>query len=230
MKRRIYKYLFYITIIFIFYLFFTLYIGSRYLKRLNKFISENNNIIIKNELSNYISENKFPNINNLYNFTYNNDKEIVGANINTNYVNSYMMDYLNNFKYLNDGKITYEKYLKSYYKYIKTKNNTYLFVPIGIIYENPFIFNLGPNVILSYSYINNLLFNIDIDISDYGLNNVLVNIYLDITFEQSVLKPILSKVSNEKYRFLLSSQLVYGRVSSIISDGYSVKSTPTKIK
>ena len=115
-------------------------------------------------------------------------------------------------------------HLKEYFKVLKTKQNYYLIIPLGIISDNPFLFNLGPNIFLSYDLINSPSLTIDLDVKNYGLNNVLVNIYLNINIDQKVLKPVLNKTNTHNYRFLISSKIVYGRVSPFIGGNITTSS------
>ena len=75
-----------------------------------------------------------------------------------------------------------------------------------------------------YDFINSITFKVDLVVDNYGLNNVLVNVYLELDVEQSVLKPILDNVSKYNYRFLISSNIVYGKVSDYIGTSLTSKS------
>lgn len=200
--------------------FFILYYGKKYLVRLNTFISENNSLYIKKEINNIIRTNSFFTNDNIYTFVYNNEKEIINLNIDSNKVNNLLKDYS---IFISDklSKKMYLNYLGKYFKTLKTRDNYYLIVPLGIIYDNPFIFNMGPNILLSYDIINVALITIDIDVKNYGLNNVLVNLYLNVDIDQNILKPVLKKTATFKYRFLVSSSIIYGRVSPLIGGSFT---------
>lgn len=212
-----------IILIIIFLIIFIIYFGNKYIKKLNTFIIENNSIIIKNDLNDFINSLTNIDFNNLYIFQYNEKKEVVGAEYNSSYINKYLISYTKHFKeYIN--KDLYNKHLSKFYKKIKLKNKVYLLVPMGIISDNPFIYNFGPNIFLSYDYLTTYNFNLEFDAKNYGLNNILVNIYLVVNVDQSIFKPVLKSVNNTKYKFLLSSSLVYGRVSNFLTNGINMQS------
>lgn len=218
-----------ILTVLIFMLILINYYGKRYLNRLNKFITENNRLIVKKEINNFIISNKIDDSKKLYKLIYDDNKNVTSAELNINYINYYLSDYIKSFNdHLKNS--LYNELTKDYFKSIKTKNNTYLLVPIGIIYDNPFLFNVGPNIILHYDYISSITFNVELDISDYGLNNILVNIYLNLDVEQSALKPILDTTNKYNYRFLISSNIVYGKVSDYVGTNITSKSSPVTIK
>ena len=224
MLRRKYIILINFIIIFILFLFYILYFGSKYIKRLDAFIYENNKIIIKNELNTFINSISNLDYNKVYNFQYNDKKEIIGANYNINYINKYIVKYTSEFKN-NIKHILYSKYVSNYFKKLNINNNTYLVVPIGIVSNNPFLYNFGPNIFLSYDFLTTYNFYLDFDAKNYGLNNTLVNLYLTVEVEQSIFKPTLETKNKTKYRFLISSQIVYGRFADFLSAGINMKSS-----
>lgn len=223
MLKKKYIILINIIIVLIFFLIFILHFGRKYIYRLNTFIYENNNIIIKNEINDFITHINTLDYKNIYDFKYNDKEEVVGATYNVNFINDYLKSYIDDFK-KNINNDLYSKYLSKYFKKLKINNRTYLRVPLGIIYENPFIYNFGPDLFLSYDYITSYNFKIDFDAKNYGLNNILVNIYLVVKIDQSIFKPVLKTVNSNEYRFLLSSQLVYGRVSNFLTSGINMQS------
>lgn len=210
-------------IVALFFILYIFYFGKKYVNKLNKFIYENNNIIIKNELNEFINTIDYVNYNNIYTFHYNNNDEIIGADYNTNYINKYLVKYTNKFK-KNTQHNLYNKYLNKYFKKINLKNNIYLMVPMGILSDNPFIYNFGPNLFLGYDYLCTYNFYLDFDAKNYGLNNILVNLYLVVDVDQSIFKPVLTTTNKNTYRFLLSSQIVYGRVADFLNSGINIKS------
>ena len=73
---------------------------------------------------------------------------------------------------------------------------------------------------MSYDLITSLLFNVEVSIKNYGLNNVIVETYLTIKIEQTILKPVVNKVTTYNNKFLLSTDIVYGKVSDYSGYNY----------
>ena len=215
-KKRIYIILVKIFIILLIFLFFIIVIGRKYLKRLDKFIIENNSLLMKNELNKFIININMDGEEKIYNLVYSESGEIVSASLNTSIINKIMGRFTKRFQE-NIESIKFSKYIKEYFNMVRTRKDIYFLVPLGIISDNPFIFNLGPNIFFYYDVINITNFNVRMDIKNYGLNNVIINIYLDVTIDQSILKPILSQNNTFKYSILLSSDIVYGKVSDFLS-------------
>lgn len=214
-KKKTYDIFFKILFILILYIIFIIVIGKRYLSRLEKFIFENNELLMKNELNNFIIKfDKFD--NNIYSLKYNKDGEITSANLDAQNVNNLMADFTNNFQ--NQlYNLKFSKYLDNYFRSYNTSSEKYFLVPLGIISDNPFIFNTGPLLYFYYDVINVPNFKVVMDIKNYGLNNVIINIYLKVNITQNITKPILTKNNDFNYKFLIMSQVVYGRVSNFLS-------------
>ena len=73
---------------------------------------------------------------------------------------------------------------------------------------------------MSYDLITSLLFNVEVNIKNYGLNNVIVETYLTVKIEQTILKPVVNKVTTYNNKFLLSTDIVYGKVSDYSGYNY----------
>lgn len=211
-----------IIIIIIINIFLCNIIGKLYLKKFNKFIEENNQILIKKEINNIVRSNYVNISSDLYNIIYNDKNEIVNIDLNANDINKYLSSYLS---IINDKlNNTNYKYLNKYYNLLKTNNKTYFLLPIGIISDNPLFFNTGPKIILYYDLLNIPTIKVVVKLKNYGLNNALIETYLLIHVDQSVLKPILTTVSTYEYSFLVSSKMINGRVSSFLGTNLSFES------
>ncbi|MBR5662893.1 MAG: hypothetical protein IKX00_04550 [Bacilli bacterium] len=214
--------IFNLSIVFLINIILRNYIGKLYLNKFNIFIKENNSIFLKKEINN-IFKNSFINIpNDLYNVVYNDQKEIIDVTLDINKTNGYLSRYLKEINNKID-EINYS-YLSSYYNTLKTNNNLYFLLPLGMISNNPFIYNLGPKVILYYDLLSIPVVKIDVKVRNYGLNNAIVDVYLLVHIDQSLVKPVLSRISSYDYGFLISSKIINGRVSTYLGTSLNVES------
>ncbi len=214
-----YKKILYVILIIIVFLYYLLFLGKLYLKRLDNFISHNNNLIINKEVANYIKDNNLGDIPSLYVIKYNEKGEIVSSSIDSRKINEYIGKSIKKLSSSIDNKI-YISYIEKYFKTLKINNRKYILVPFGIVTNNPFLYNFGPKIALSYDLITSLLFNVEVSIKNYGLNNVIVETYLTIKIEQTILKPVVNKVTTYNNKFLLSTDIVYGKVSDYSGYNY----------
>ena len=96
---------------------------------------------------------------------------------------------------IDDGKIDDifipERIKKSKFK--KVKNGILCDVSIGSIRNSTLFANVGPVIPIKLTFTSQLNSNIDIDIKEYGINNVIVEVYYVGEFYEQITMPMTSK-------------------------------------
>lgn len=222
-KRKI-NYVFLILLLII--IFDYIFLGY-YTKNLSKNVV--NIVKIKlEELNRYYLNNtikKFLNINtNDYiklNFVNNN---IVNVDIDQENSNKLLKliieDLTNNIKNITKGDIN------DYFnlELLKGNNGVVLYVPTGVIFNNAILANLGPKIPIKSSFLNNLEANVDVEVSNYGINNSLIKLYININIKEIIEMPTESDTSTISYKYLLASKLVNGQVPNFIGTNFDKSS------
>ena len=90
-----------------------------------------------------------------------------------------------------------------------------LTLPFNVSSDNIFINNLGPKITIKINYINSILTNIYTKITNYGLNNALVESYIKISIDGQIITPITDKKVNTTYDLLIAAKIINGRVPNI---------------
>ena len=121
------------------------------------------------------------------------------------------VDYNLNGTYNLLGKITSNIKHKLNENYNLEKGITYE-VPFLIGSDNVFLSNIGPKITIKVNYINSILTNVYTKISNYGMNNALVEAYVQITIEGRIVTPISSNQKKVSYDVLISSKIINGRI------------------
>lgn len=115
-------------------------------------------------------------------------------------------------------------------KYFNKDNSLILKFPFMVGSSNILFNNFGPKITVKISYINAILTNIKTKITNYGLNNALVEAYVKITIEGLIITPVTENKQTVSYDLLISSKVINGRVPSIYGDGImsnsSIKDIP----
>ena len=144
----------------------------------------------------------------------NSKEEIININIDT----------AKSYKILN--KISNSlKDNKSSYKDIYSKNkkdNIVLRYPIGLASNNILINNLGYRIPLKLELNSNVLTGIKTKVTNYGLNNALIEVYLKVSFTSNVVYFSLDDAIKSEYEVLLASKMIMGRVPEMFN-GYLEK-------
>ena len=103
-------------------------------------------------------------------------------------------------------------------------NGFILSMPIGVASNNIYITNLGPKIPVKIKFIGTLLTNLKTRVQNYGINNALIEIYMDISLQHEIITPVTFQTKDLKYEILLSAQIINGTVPSLYGGVYETKS------
>jgi len=95
-------------------------------------------------------------------------------------------------------------------------------IPLGFITNSPLTINLGPKIPLKINVANAALGNIRTEVKSFGINNALVEVYLDLIFKVETSSPLTSVFQNVTYETLIASKIITGAIPSFY--GGSIKS------
>ena len=90
-------------------------------------------------------------------------------------------------------------------------NNVY-YIPMGLIYNNVLLDNLGFRIPCKINFISDIDMGFMTKVKDYGVNNLLIEIYLVIDVKSYIMSPSTYKEFGEKYEILVASKIVLGRI------------------
>lgn len=100
----------------------------------------------------------------------------------------------------------------------------YMEIPIGHYFDSSFFSNFGPRIPVKINFTGTVLTNLKTKITDYGLNNALVELYANIVITEEIITPINSKRIKTDYDVLLSSKLISGRVPNFYGGAFEKES------
>ena len=196
LKERL-KRKYYILITFLISLFLFIIIFSLYSKKLNPKLNDYIDFLVKDEIyKKVIKSNNFitnEEVNYILYIDKNKSNEIV------------YLDY--------DIDKTY-KLLNKYIDSLKKDNSKskILTVPFFIAIDNIIISSLGPKIKFKYEIIDNVKGKIKTKVTDFGVNNALVEMYFELEIGYLVVIPMNKKESVLKTEILISSKIINGKV------------------
>lgn len=196
LKERL-KRKYYILITFLISLFLFIIIFSLYSEKLNPKLNDYIDFLVKDEIyKKVIKSNNFitnEEVNDILYIDKNKSNEIV------------YLDY--------DIDKTY-KLLNKYIDSLKKDNSKskILTVPFFIASDNIIISSLGPKVKFKYEIIDNVKGKIKTKVTDFGVNNALVEMYFELEIGYLVVIPMNKKQSVLKTEILISSKIINGKV------------------
>ena len=93
-----------------------------------------------------------------------------------------------------------------------------LTVPLFSASSNALLSHLGPKVYLQVNFIGSLLTNIKTKVTNYGLNNALIEIFITVEATHEIISPVQKEEQKISYDVLVASKIINGRVPAIYGD------------
>lgn len=132
----------------------------------------------------------------------------------TKVIHSYLHD-------LEEGKVeSLDLPESSYYSDFQKRNKGVLFeIPSGVVFENSLLSNLGPKIPVKLSFVGDIISNINTKVTNYGINNALIEINLNIKVTEKVILPISIDEIEVELSIPIAIKLVQGNVPSYYLNG-----------
>lgn len=162
---------------------------------------------------------------NLLEINKNNNDEIISVDYNLEKTYKTLTDtskvLKNALNNLENGKIDvllYDKYLEN------NKNGLVLNIPFFLHSNNIFLNNLGPKIPVVINFNSSLLTNIKTKVTNYGLNNALLEIYITVELEKLIITPVIKDKDKFCYDILIGAVVVNGSVPNFYGGTYESNS------
>lgn len=149
------------------------------------------------------------NMNEMFIITRNEKNEILTVDLNTVILN----------KMIIKSTTTIQEKLKEIEKGIILK------IPLGEIYNNFLLNNLGPKIPVKLKILGDMENKINTNIKNYGINNALIEITLEITVKEEVILPITTKEIEVKQTIPIIVKIITGTVPNFYSNGINKSET-----
>ena len=164
--------------------------------------------IVVNESVNQSAINKLK-INNIYTLTKNDKNEIEMIDYNTALVNEFLNEIT---KKMQDDLINIEN--KKYRIIVKNEKPEAIeySIPLGVIFNNPLLNNMGPGIPVKMNFIGSVLTNIKTNVKEYGINNSLIELFINIEIRGKIILPIISKEIVIQNDIPYSYKIINGKV------------------
>ena len=153
-------------------------------------------------------------INDMLEIVKNESNEIVGINFNNTQTNKilYKINYsmLNNIKTIENGNDEVVK--------VKLKNNFFdnknmIFqVPFNVMNEKPVLIGIGPRIPFKIEILGSSTNNILTNVKEYGINNSLVELLLEIEINTQIILPFTSEKTTIKKKIPISTKIIQGKI------------------
>ena len=99
---------------------------------------------------------------------------------------------------------------------IKTsEHGLVLELPMFIASDYALMSNLGPKIYMKVNFVGSILTNIKSKITEYGINNALVELFVYIEFKAQIMSPFEVEEVTLNYDAVIASMMIEGEVPSL---------------
>lgn len=92
------------------------------------------------------------------------------------------------------------------------KNTILLMMPMGVASDYIFLNPLGPKIPVLVRFVDSVYTNVKTRLTNYGLNNALVELYLEVSLKYELITPVVSEQQKLDYTVLLHAKVIQGTV------------------
>lgn len=179
-------------------------------------------LIINNSVSDRVSDKL--DADNLYNISKDSKGNISSIDFNSVIVNKLLTAITSsielNLKYLEEGRVDLINVPKSIFETHNKRdlNKGIIYkIPSGVVFNNTILSNIGPKVPVRLNIIGSITSNISAKITNYGINNALIELFAEIDVTLEVILPYTKKKTHIKTRIPLALKMIQGTVPSYYS-------------
>ena len=191
-----------LLIVFFLLFIFLFYIISRNLSDFYlEYSTKKAQIIMINSINNAVLDNNLDIMKKaqIYKINKNKEGEIISLDYNTYLVN----------KFLKEISTNVETTLK---KEEEQNKNIYFSIPIGSVTKNPLFNDKGPKIPVKMEIIGSVISNIKTNIKEYGINNALIEMTVNIEVEEKIMLPITSNNIKITTEIPISYNIITGKI------------------
>lgn len=143
-------------------------------------------------------------LGNIVNLNMNKQGEVVSVDYKFNIAYKYLSDGMNDL-YDNVKNIKLDT---DYYD----KNKSLFFIPSGIVTGNYLLENFGFKIPCKINFLSDIDMSFKTKVKDYGMNNLLVELYLVINVKNDMISPSSFYEFGESYEMIIASEVVVGKI------------------
>lgn len=101
----------------------------------------------------------------------------------------------------------------------KVKKGIIFEIPSGIIFDNPILTNIGPKVPVKLNLIGDIVTDIKTKVTNYGINNALIEVLVYVEVTEQVILPFASKRMTVEMNVPVALKLIQGTVPNYYLNG-----------
>ena len=97
-------------------------------------------------------------------------------------------------------------------------------VPLGVVTESNLLYNIGPKIPVKLSLIGDVSTGFSTEVVEYGINNALLKLMIDIKVDTKIILPIISDKLTIECSIPIAMKVVQGTIPNYYINGFTTKS------
>ena len=102
-------------------------------------------------------------------------------------------------------------------------NEQYFYVPSGVAFNNTFFNSLGPLIPIKLKIIGNVTSGLETDVKDYGINNSLITVSIEVKVELMVILPLSTDYVSITNYVPIAVKMIQGKVPEYYGGNLSIQ-------
>lgn len=169
--------------------------------------------------------NEIATLDEVIKITQNSNEEIISVDFNLENVYKALSIITNYLKESIEDEDLRKNVLEYYDEWLSSDlKGIVLNLPMGIVSGNIFTTNLGPKIPVKINYVGYIASSVSLKIEDYGINNVLISIYIDCSITNELIIPNEKNKIKNDYSILVASRIIQGKVPTYYGGSIQTKS------
>ena len=111
----------------------------------------------------------------------------------------------------------------------KLKKGIIFEIPSGLVFQNTFFANLGPNIPIKLNLVGDIISEVSTKVTNYGINNALIEVRIDIKLTEQVILPLTTDKIEIESSVPVALKLIQGTVPNYYLNGISNSSNSLTI-
>lgn len=173
------------------------------------------NLIINNAISKTVTDKITP--EEIFKITTDKNDEIKTIDFNTPKINEYLtkatksiQEDIQNIEKGNINKI--DKDITQKYNKEDLKKGIIYSLNTGVISSSPILANLGPKIPIKINLIGDVISYVSADVEDYGINNSMIRVFINLKVTEEVMIPFYGKDINMEAKVPIAIKLITGKL------------------
>lgn len=140
------------------------------------------------------------------------DVNPISVNKLLNMITNYVQEYLEKVEVGNIDSLGVSDTIFSNYDLHKLKQGIIYEIPSGVIFKNSLLSNLGPKIPVRINLVGDVTSDIQTKVSNYGINNVFLEVIVYVEVSMQVLLPFASKTVQANTNIPIVMKIIEGNV------------------